>query len=114
MMMTSTRMTDPFAPPKPFYTVDDIAARIGLSADWIYRAWQKMCDQDGMPTPIASVSARGKRAPLKWDARGFEIWLALKQPPEVRVAMGLPPAAPANDTGPAFEDHGAELDRLLV
>lgn len=109
---------NPFNPPKPFYTVEDLAARIGLSADWIYRAWQKMVDSDGLPTPIVSVSARGGRAPLKWDARGIEIWLALKQPPAVRVAMGLPPHAPANDIGPdtppEYQNGDDALDRFMV
>jgi len=99
---------------RPHRTVEGIAWRLGLSPDWIYRAWKRMVRDDKMPSPVVSVSARGKRAPLKWDARGFELWMALQQPPEVRMAMGLAPATPANDTGPSFDDDADTLDQLLV
>lgn len=102
----------------PVLTLPQLAARLGQSSDWLYRCWQELCKQDGMPRPLTTVIARGKhdtkRQNLKWDRASIELWIKLRNPPEVRAAFGLSPDLPANDTSPAPESPRGRLARRMV
>lgn len=103
---------------KPVITLPELAHRLGQSADWLYRCWEEICRQDGMPRPLTSVTARGKpgsrRQNLKWDRASIELWIQLRNPPEIRAAFGHAPSVAANDTGPARNREADELARRMV
>jgi hypothetical protein len=104
--------------PEPM-TIAELARRLGQSPDWLYRAWDNLCLKDGMPRPLTSVTARGKtgstRQNLKWDRQSIELWIQLRNPPEIRAAFGHAPARPANDAAPAATDSASDrLARRMV
>lgn len=105
-------------PDSAVLTLPELARRLGQSPDWLYRCWEALCDTDGMPRPLTSVTARGKpgsvRQNLKWDRQSIELWIQLRNPPEIRAAFGHAPATPANDTAPGRDPEAEDLKRRMV
>lgn len=114
----------------PVLTAADLAARLGQSTDWLYRAWPDLCAMDGMPRPLTRVTARrkgadgkqrrGRKPRLIWDRAAIETWIALKQPPAIRAALcqalGQPVPMAANENTPARPARAAleALDRHML
>lgn len=59
--------------PKPMFA-DELAARLGIAKDTLYRNRAKYQDHHGMPAPIVDTGR------LAWERTGIEIWLTRHDP----------------------------------
>jgi predicted DNA-binding transcriptional regulator AlpA len=74
----------------------EVAAAIGISADWLYRHLSRLQEDHGFPEPVPGLTRR------RWNRAAVEAWL--------NRAPGPPPTPPPTDDY-ELARWAAELDR---
>lgn len=87
--------------PNPVYPAE-IARRLGVRTEWVYRNYQTLIDRDGFPRPLLSFGRR------KWSRAAVEGWFAGR---DRRVPAAI---AFAHDEPPEEIDLGAERENLAA
>ena len=89
------------------YTLAATAARCGVSACRLRRAWRTWAEKLAFPSPIIEPPA----ANYAWDRAGVEAWVEARQRGRLPVAPAL--KAPANEDGPPKPAAGSPADQRL-
>lgn len=88
--------------PEPLLTFQDLAQRLGVSVQRLYRQHRELREQHGFPPPVAGMGRL-------WDPRAIENWLASQRGEAVPIGTLLPPEPPELEA--VVIDWKTELDR---
>lgn len=90
--------------PRPYYTAREIAEKLGISVDTLYRTRGRLHAEDNLPAPIT------RHRPFKWCRAAFDAWY------DPRTRHLLATLAPANDATPhpPVEHQPDELQRTYL
>ena len=75
------------------YSLDELAALIGRSRDWLYRHRRRLEDKEGLPKPILP----GGR--MRWHRASIDAWLARHHPQAQPLRAANDDAAPVIPAG---------------
>lgn len=85
-------------------TLDEVAAQLGVSREWLYRNKRRLEKQHGFPGEFPGV-------PRRYDPLAITLWQNAQLPAALRDAPGAPaPAAPIEPEPAAAADWENVLD----